>query len=105
MLNRTAVMKSIKYAETRNYQNLLAFLEADDYQVFIMGHSCGISDRTLLNTIFEHKHCKEIKRFYNKREDCTDNFTDLSINISRNFNDKSLFRERIVTKTDCEPLV
>lgn len=98
-------MKSIKYSETRNYQEVLAFIEANEYEIFIMGHSCGISDRTLLNKLFEHNHCKRIKPFYHKKEDGTDNFTDLSINISRNFKDKSLFREKMVNKLDCEPLL
>jgi hypothetical protein len=98
-------IKSIKYLQTRNYQELLAFIDSDKYQIFIMGHSCGISDRTLLNKLFEHNNCISIKPFYHKKEDGTDNFTDLMINISRNFKDKTLFRERVVNKLDCEPLL
>jgi len=98
-------MKSIKYLQARKYRELLDFIDSDYYQIFIMGHSCGISDRTLLNKLFEHKNCKSIKPFYHQKEDGTDNFTDLTINISRNFNDKSLFRERVVNKLDCEPLL
>lgn len=26
-----------------------------------MGHSCGLSDRTMLKEIFEHDNCKSIK--------------------------------------------
>lgn len=53
-------VKSIKYLETNNYHRMLDFLMAAPFQVFIMGHSCGNSDRTLLNTVFEHKNCVSI---------------------------------------------
>ena len=47
-------IKSIRYHKTRNYRSLLEFVALGPYQVFVMGHSCGNSDRTLLNTLFEH---------------------------------------------------
>lgn len=96
--------KSIAYSQTDNYKRLLEFIESDNFQVFIFGHSCGISDRTMLNTIFEHDNCKSIKPFYHKREDGTDNYTEIVQNISRNFNDKKKYRDRVVNKTYCEPL-
>jgi len=96
--------KSIAYLQTDNYKKLLEFIDSEEYQVFIFGHSCGISDRTMLNTIFEHDNCKSIKTFYHKREDGTDNYTEIVQNISRNFNDKKKYRDRVVNKTYCEPL-
>lgn len=96
--------KSIAYSQTDHYKRLLEFLESDHYQVFIFGHSCGISDRTMLNTIFEHDNCKSVKPYYHKRQDGSDNYTDIIQNISRNFNDKKKFRDRVVNKTFCEPL-
>ena len=57
-------IKSIKYLESGKYRNLLQFIESAPYQVYIMGHSCGNSDRTLLNTLFEHKNCVSIKPYY-----------------------------------------
>lgn len=98
-------IKSIKYLETDNYKNLLEFINSDDFQVFIFGHSCGISDRTLLNTIFEHKNCASIKPFYFKSSEDKDNFADIVMNITRNFNDKTLLRDRVVNKSACEPLL
>ena len=95
-------IKSIKYLESSNYRNLLDFIESDSYQVFIMGHSCGNSDRTLLNTLFEHKNCVSIKPFYFIRKDGTDNYMELVQNISRNFTDMKLMRDRVVNKTFCE---
>jgi hypothetical protein len=95
-------IKSIKYLESPNYRNLLDFIESDTYQIFIMGHSCGNSDRTLLNTLFEHKNCVSIKPFYHVRKDGTDNYMELVQNISRNFTDMKLMRDRVVNKTFCE---
>lgn len=96
-------IKSIKYLETPNYRDLLAFIESDAYQIYIMGHSCGNSDRTLLNTLFEHKNCISIKPFYYMK-DGTDNYMELVQNISRNFTDKKLMRDRVVNKSFCETL-
>ena len=97
-------IKSIKYAKTRNYREMISFINSDVYEVFIMGHSCGISDRTLLNKLFEHENCLSIKVFYYKNKDGTDNYSDIVKNISRNFNKKELFRERIVAWVDSVPL-
>jgi sugar-specific transcriptional regulator TrmB len=97
-------VKSINYLKTDNYKSLLDFISSDYYQIFILGHSCGNSDRTLLNTLFEHQNCVSIKPFYYKRPDGMDNYEDIIMNISRNFNDKKAFREKVVNKTYCEPL-
>ena len=97
-------IKSIKYLESDNYRKVLTFIESKPYQIYIMGHSCGNSDRTLLNTLFEHKNCVSIKPFYFKKEDGTDNYLDIVQNISRNFTDMKLMRDRVVNKKYCEPL-
>lgn len=97
-------IKSINYLETDNYKKLLEFTNTGNFQVFIFGHSCGISDRTLLNTIFEHENCASIKPFYHKQNENEDNYSDIVRNISRNFNDKAMMRDRVVNKTFCKPL-
>ena len=93
--------KSIKYLESDRYRKALQFMEAEPYQVYIMGHSCGNSDRTFLNTLFEHKNCVSIKPYYYKDGD-KDNYLDIVQNISRNFTDMKLMRDRVVNKTYCE---
>lgn len=97
-------VKSIRYQESGNYRNVLAFIESAPFQVCIMGHSCGISDRTLLNTLFEHKNCLSIKPYFYIKQDGTDNYLELVQNISRSFTDMKLMRDRVVNKTYCEPL-
>lgn len=97
-------VKSIKYLEADNYRKMLAFIDSAPYQIYIMGHSCGNSDRTLLNTLFEHKNCISIKPFYYQKEDGSDNYLEIVQNISRSFTDMKLMRDRVVNKTYCEPL-
>lgn len=96
-------MKSIKYLEKDNYRRLLLFADSAPYQIYIMGHSCGISDRTLLNTLFEHKNCISIKPFYYKISDTEDNYLEIVQNISRNFNNMQAMRDKVVNKTFCKP--
>ena len=91
-------VKSVKYLETRHYKDMLEFLMSAPFQVMIMGHSCGNSDRTLLNTVFEHENCISIKPFYHKWEDGSDNYLELVQNISRNCTNMRLFRDRVVNK-------
>jgi hypothetical protein len=95
-------VKSIKYLETDNYKRLLSFIKSDYYQIIILGHSCGNSDRTLLNTLFEHENCVSIKPYYYKSS-TGDNYSDIVRNISRHFTNKSVMRDKIVNKRDCEP--
>ena len=97
-------IKSIKYLEATNYRNLLNFTESAPFQIYIMGHSCGNSDRTLLNTLFEHENCISIKPFYYQKEDGSDNYTEIAQNISRNFKDKQALRAKVVPKDCCEPV-
>ena len=97
-------IKSIKYLESDNYRKVLSFIESEPYQILIMGHSCGNSDRTLLNTLFEHDNCVSIKPYYYINDEGKDNYIDIVQNISRNFNDMKLMRDRVVNKLYCEPL-
>lgn len=101
-------IKSIRYLETDNYRQLLQFIDTGPYQIYIMGHSCGNSDRTLLNTLFEHKNCVSIKPYYYEWTDeeggHNDNYIEIIQNISRNFNSMQLMRDRVVNKLYCRPL-
>lgn len=97
-------IKSFRYLDASNYRKMLAFIESAPYQLCIMGHSCGISDRTLLSTLFEHDNCVSIKPYYHKKDEGTDNYRELVQNIARNFKDPSMMRARVVGKERCEPL-
>jgi predicted ATPase len=97
-------IKSFQYSLTDNYRNLLNFIDSGMFQVYIMGHSCGLSDRILLNTIFEHINCRSIKVFFHRKNNGSDNYTEIVQNISRHFNKKKMMRDKIVNKSLCVPL-
>ena len=94
-------IKSIKYLETENYKNLLQFINSGKYQILLFGHSCGTSDRTLLNTLFENDNCDSIKTFFYVWSN-GNNYSDIIRNISRNFNNKAVMRDKVVNKKYCE---
>ena len=98
--------KSFQYFQNNCYDKLLKYIDSAKFQVYIMGHSCGLSDRIMLNTIFEHKNCRSIKIYYHEEEDPQkdnhsakkDNYLDIVKNISRHFKDKTSMRRKIVNK-------
>jgi hypothetical protein len=89
-------MKSFGYFLTHNYQKLLGFIKNGFYEVHLMGHSCGLSDRVMLNTIFEDDNCQKIRIHYHDKGNGVNNFQDLTMNISRHFNDKVKMRSRVL---------
>lgn len=57
--------KAVLYARNGEYQKISSNIyEGNDYEVYILGHSCANSDRALLNEIFANDHCKLIKYYY-----------------------------------------
>lgn len=102
-------VKSFYYLNNSHYKRFLDFIEKGDFQCQIMGHSCGLSDRTLLKTIFEHKKCRSIKPYYHIYEtknewNESDNYLEIIKNVSRHFDDKKIMREKVVNKELCQPL-
>jgi hypothetical protein len=96
-------IKSFWYFKTSNYHSLIRFLESRNFQVFILGHSCGLSDRTMLSMIFEHDNCKSIKIFYHEF-DGGNNHEDLTQEISRHFKNKVDMRRKIVPFDKSSPM-
>lgn len=86
-------IKSFAYPKTDNYHKLLNVLDTKPYEVFIVGHSCGVSDKTMLNTIFQHFNCLAIKNYHYLGEN--EDFYK-RIAISRHFSDKPLMRKRVL---------
>lgn len=86
-------IKSFQYFRSPNYRNLLRFVNSNEYQVCIYGHSCGLSDRVMLNEIFENENCKSIKVYYYKDEN---DFINKTMDISRHFKDNNSMRKKNV---------
>lgn len=97
-------IKSFKYLESSNYRNLMDFINSNPFQVHVYGHSCGITDRTMLNHIFEHENCISIKVYYYRRPDGTNDYTEKNYAIARHFTNKSMFRNKVVNYDYCSPM-
>ena len=99
--------KSFGYLLTKNYQNFSGFIENDSFEVYILGHSCGLSDRTMLNKIVEHNNCKRIKIFYYKRTNTENDYIEKTQELSRHFSpdNKGRMRDIIEPLSNSLPLV
>jgi hypothetical protein len=102
-------MKSFAYLQTPNYKNLFEFLDREDmkFEVHIMGHSCGLSDRLLFTHILEHHNLHSVKIYYYEREDGTNDFFEKTQELSRYFrkDEKHKMRKVIVPFNESVPLV
>lgn len=99
-------VKSFWYFKTENYQNVIRFCEQEDFRAYILGHSCGLSDRVLLNQIFEHDKCKSIQIFYHQKSDGSNDFFEKTQEINRHFrpHNKAAMRKKIVPIKKSKPL-
>jgi hypothetical protein len=104
-------IKSFKYFQNSSYQQLIRFIEGSEkFEVYVLGHSLGLSDRTMLSEIFNSKNLERIKLFYyqkNGKDDDdvkTDDFTEKTHEISRHFKDNAIMRVKIVSKVESSPM-
>ena len=86
-------IKSFYYTYTNNYQRLIDFILDEKYEVCIVGHSCGLSDRTLLKTIFEEFNCISIKIY--TYQGAKEHFNK-AIAVSRHCENKAQMRHKII---------
>lgn len=96
-------IKTYWYLRTNNYENFLKFIDSDEFEVYIMGHSCGMSDKTMLSSIFNNPNCKKIKALtYDKSfgsKDLTIDTTDYiekTYQIGRLFKNKADLRKKLI---------
>jgi len=107
-------MKSFAYLQTPNYKELFKFLDQEQlgeekrekFDVYIMGHSCGVSDRLLFTHIFEHPLLNSVKLYYYERPDGTNDFYEKTQELSRHFRKdaKHKMRKCIVPFNESKPL-
>jgi hypothetical protein len=90
--------KTFQYLRSNKYTEILGLLEeSDENYIQIIGHSCGLCDKALLRTIFQHKSVKYIEpTYYNDESKYFENL----YNISRIFDDNTLMREKIIPLSD-----
>ena len=91
----TKYFKSFYYMQNSRYRQFFEVLERGPFRLHLMGHSCGLSDRVLLSSIFNHPNLEDVKIYYHDRGENNDYF-QLCQNISRHFHDKHAMRLKIL---------
>jgi len=107
-------MKSFGYLQSSNYNRLFEFLDQEKLHedkrkkidVYIMGHSCGVSDRLLFTHIFEHPLMNSVTIYYYERPDGTNDFYEKTQDLSRHFRKDAKHRMRkcILPFSESKPL-
>jgi hypothetical protein len=104
----TRYFKSFSYLTTSNYQDLFEYLGKEEFEVHILGHSCGLSDRVLFNHIFENYNFKKVQLYYYQygEQEYENDFFQKTQELSRHFklNSKHRMRTRIVPFNKSYPL-
>lgn len=94
--NDEEYMRFIKkhcYKRTNNINKLNDFLfHQNEIHVLILGHSCGISDKLILNTILNHKNVKNTRVFYHNQYE---NYFRTQVNMDRIMNNDINFSKLI----------
>lgn len=89
-------MRNIKkhnYKRTEEEKRLVEFLDKNqEIEVSIFGHSCGISDKLILNQIFNNKNVSEIRIYYHKNYE---HYFETQVNIDIIMNNDNNFRKLI----------
>lgn len=103
--------KTFEYLKNNNYSriydDILDNNSIDDYIVFVLGHSLGATDKTLLEEIFNNEKCKQIHLF--KRRDLENDegklkkyFNDLVFSASRILTNEKDLRKKILNYENSE---
>ena len=78
-------IKKLNYRFTNNDKELKSLLDdTSGFDVVILGHSCGVSDRLILSEIFNHNNLRTISPFYFKDRE---GYLQTIINIDRIIDD------------------
>lgn len=92
----TKYFKSFYYMQNPRYRQFFEVLERGPFRLHLMGHSCGLSDRVLLSSIFNHPNLEDVRIYYHDRGENDNDYFQLCQNISRHFHDKHAMRRKIL---------
>ncbi len=97
-------IKSFKYLKNRNYDLITSYIKSDYYEVYLLGHSCSITDRVLLKKIFENPNCITIKILpkHGNDDERYQNYKEICFNIARIFDDNGMMRDKVIPFEDCD---
>lgn len=83
-------IKKFNYLFTNNDELLKEHIKSKEFNVFILGHSCGISDRLILGQILNSNGVHQIIPFYFRD---TNGYFNTMVNIDRIIDDYSKLKE------------
>ena len=90
--------KTFQYLRSNKYNQVLGLLENhNNIYVQIIGHSCGLCDKALLRSIFQHDNVTSIEPIYHSDES---KYFENLYNISRIFDDNTLMRKKLSSLED-----
>lgn len=92
-------IKEFNYDRTNNYNWLVSLMNKANqkFDLFLIGHSCGLSDRMILSDIFGHENLRHIYVLY--YENYT-NYREVVSNIAR-ISGRKLKRDKVVNFASC----
>lgn len=98
-------VKSFGYFRDIEYNKLDAFLAMKEpFRVDVLGHSLGLSDRTLLSQIFENPKLQEVNLCFYSSGQGDDDYTEKTYELSRHFSNKTRMREVVRKFRFSEPM-
>lgn len=103
-------VKTYWYSRTNNYRKFLDFVNCGNFDVYVLGHSCGLSDKTLLSEVFNNENCRKIKLLtYLKdpsRPSAIDNtdYISKTYQIGRIFENKGEMRNKLIPYSPADVL-
>lgn len=91
--------KTVNYVMDSNYEKLVKYLrKIQGFEVYVLGHSLGLTDRTLLKEILDHKQCSKIHIHTRKDFDAKERYADfknLVISLTRIMDVENVVRSKI----------
>lgn len=91
-------VKSIKYLLSNQYSELQKQVAiSNEIEIYIIGHSCSISDRTLLKELFNNDKCKWIDIYNHNGKK---SYTNSLYGISRYFDNNQIMRSKVLDYND-----
>ena len=76
----------------------MKFIDNNVYDVHVIGHSCALSDRVLLSSIFDNEYCISIVPYIRKD---VNNYFALQAGISRHIKNMDDYRRKIMIEPEC----
>lgn len=100
-------VKHFEYTATSNYRDLIGLLDAHKFEVVILGHSCGLSDKLSLSSIFTHDNCKSIRYYYYDKGNGENDYYEKVYAIGRllPMSHKHILPKVMVPFSESQPLV